>query len=97
MTAVDAESGQIRWQRQLGLVCRGDPHVFGSGVAALDQAGGVFYFPTRHAASPDFQWQIAGQKLAEPLAFDQPVAAQSSPEPMVCRCVSLSVPPPAAG
>jgi len=75
-TAVDAESGAIRWQRQLGLVCRGDPHVFGGGVAALDQAGGLFQFGTRTTAKDDFQWRIAGQKITEPLSFDRPVSAQ---------------------
>src|SRR5262249_50717371 len=44
-TAVDAETGQVRWQRQLGLVCRGQPVVLGEQVLALDQAGRRFGLP----------------------------------------------------
>ncbi len=67
-TAVDATLGTIRWQRQLGLVCHGDPQPLGAGVVALDQGGGLFYFdPARHAANPDAQWQSAGAGLAGPL------------------------------
>ena len=43
-SAVDLETGQIRWQRQLGLVCSGAPLLLGSEVVALDQGGGLFVF-----------------------------------------------------
>jgi len=43
-TAVDAVTGQVRWQRQLGLSCQGDPVLIGTRVAALDQSGSLFVF-----------------------------------------------------
>jgi hypothetical protein len=68
-TAVDLDSGHIRWQRQLGLVCHGDPQALGGGVVALDQGGGLFHFdPARHRANLDALWQSAGRKLADPLS-----------------------------
>jgi hypothetical protein len=68
-TAVDADSKQIRWQRQLGLVCQGEPLVIGrQGVLALDQGAGMFAFhPADHASRADLQWQLGGQALAKPL------------------------------
>jgi outer membrane protein assembly factor BamB len=43
-TAVDAATGEIRWQRQLGLSCQGDPLLHGTRVVALDQSGSLFAF-----------------------------------------------------
>jgi len=67
-TAVDAETGRVRWQRQLGLVCHGDPQRLGDMVVALDQGGGLFLFdPTKHPADLEGAWQSAGRGLAKPL------------------------------
>jgi len=67
-TAVDSAQGTIRWQRQLGLVCHGDPQPLGTSVVALDQGGGLFLFdPARHPANAPAQWQSAGTGLAGPL------------------------------
>jgi outer membrane protein assembly factor BamB len=67
-TAVDAKTGHVRWQRQLGLVCHGDPKPLGDAVVALDQGGGLFLFdPSRHPANVDAPWQSAGAGLARPL------------------------------
>jgi outer membrane protein assembly factor BamB len=68
-TAVDADSKRVRWQRQLGLVCQGEPLTLGGpGVLALDQGGGVFSFdPADHPARADLQWQLGGQSLAKSL------------------------------
>jgi outer membrane protein assembly factor BamB len=81
-TAVDAETGQVRWQRQLGLVCRGQPVVLGEQVLALDQAGGVFAFsPAGHPPpkNPDeAQWGVGGQPVARPLAFEDNPAFPSA-------------------
>ncbi len=66
-TAVDAKTGHIRWQRQLGLVCHGDPQPLGDAVVALDQSGGLFLFdPAKHPADAN-PWQSAGYGLAGPL------------------------------
>src|SRR5262249_598889 len=43
-TAVDDNEGTVRWQRQLGLVSRGEPLVLGNHVLALDHGGGLFAF-----------------------------------------------------
>jgi outer membrane protein assembly factor BamB len=67
-TAVDTETGQVRWQRQLGLVCHGDPRPLGDQVVALDQGGGLFGFrANKHLEDSDWQWQSAGHLLAPPL------------------------------
>jgi outer membrane protein assembly factor BamB len=68
-TSVDADSKQVRWQRQLGLVCQGEPLLLGGpGVLALDQGGGVFAFdPAAHPDRADRQWQLGGRALAKPL------------------------------
>jgi outer membrane protein assembly factor BamB len=79
-TAVDAETGLVRWQRQLGLVCRGQPLVLGDQVLALDQAGGVFTFsPANHPPpkNPDEpQWGPVREQeyLARPPAFEDNAA-----------------------
>jgi outer membrane protein assembly factor BamB len=66
-TAVDAETGRVRWQRQLGLVCHGDPRRFGNEVVALDQGGGLFGFrPNERLEDADGQWLSAGRSLAKP-------------------------------
>jgi outer membrane protein assembly factor BamB len=67
-TAVDAETGHVRWQRQLGLVCHGDPLPLGDDVVALDQGGGLFLFDAkRHPDDAEAQWQSGGHGLAKPL------------------------------
>ncbi|MBY0526914.1 MAG: PQQ-binding-like beta-propeller repeat protein [Gemmataceae bacterium] len=43
-TAVDAASGKVRWQRQLGLRCQGDPTMIGSKIGVLDHGGSLFVF-----------------------------------------------------
>jgi hypothetical protein len=66
-TAVDAETGKVRWQRQLGLVCQGEALTVGNDVLTLDQGGGLFLFdPARHPEA-EAQWQTGGLGLAKPL------------------------------
>jgi outer membrane protein assembly factor BamB len=72
-TAVDDREGEILWQRQLGLVCQGDPVELrppgGKGppvVLALDQGGGLFAFDPaqkRHANLIDGEWRDGGESL----------------------------------
>jgi hypothetical protein len=64
-TAVDAETGTIRWQRQLGIVSRGEPMPFGGGVLALDQSGGAFWFDPQKLG--DKEQAGRGQKLGDAL------------------------------
>lgn len=64
-TAVDAETGAVRWQRQLGIVSRGEPLPFGGGVLALDQSGGAFWFDPQKLR--DKEQAGRGQKLGDAL------------------------------
>jgi outer membrane protein assembly factor BamB len=56
-TAVDDEDGRVLWQRQLGLVCRGEPLPLRPGgvgpalLLALDQGGGLVLFDPRPPAA----------------------------------------------
>jgi outer membrane protein assembly factor BamB len=87
-TAVDDETGDILWQRQLGLVCQGDPLLLwpdpkapplGAGtplVLALDQGGGLFALdPLRFPAEAGAQWQSGGQRVLLASALDDNPAA----------------------
>lgn len=51
VTAVDARTGRLVWQRPLGLTCLGDPIALGAGVVALDPAGSAYWF-TSAAGGP---------------------------------------------
>src|SRR5262249_9709495 len=59
-TAVDAETGKVRWQRQLGLVCRGAPLVLGKDVLAHDQGGGLFLFNSDRYQGHFDEWPVGG-------------------------------------
>jgi outer membrane protein assembly factor BamB len=63
-SAVDAENGVVRWQRQLGLVCHGEPLVLGQDVLALDEGGGLFSFNSTKFQQRLNQWSVGGQALA---------------------------------
>ena len=43
-TAVASNTGEVRWQTTLGMVCRGDPTVVQNKTLALDQGGGFYLF-----------------------------------------------------
>jgi outer membrane protein assembly factor BamB len=63
-TAVDALNGDIRWQRQLGLLCTHDPAVIGSQVIALDQSGELFVFdPAQQPHRARFEWQFVQEEI----------------------------------
>jgi hypothetical protein len=64
-TAVDAETGNIRWQRQLGLVCRGEPLVREQNVLALDQGGGLFAFDVERFKGIQDEWPVGGRSVAQ--------------------------------
>src|SRR5262249_14352542 len=68
VTAVDPESlekgtgtgdPRIRWQRQLGVVCHGEPLIVGGEVLAMDRAGGLFRFTPDKFIGND-RWYIGG-------------------------------------
>lgn len=66
-TAIDANDGTIRWQRQLGLVSRGEPLVLGTNVLALDQGGGLFAFDALKFAGVKDEKLVGGRSLAPAL------------------------------
>jgi hypothetical protein len=72
-TAVDAQEGQVLWQRQLGLVCQGDPLVLGREVLTLDQSAGLYSFDAlldavkKDAQGAESQWILTGRTAAKPL------------------------------
>lgn len=69
MSAVDAETGRIHWQRQLGLVCQGDPLALGAEVLTLDQGGALFSFdPSVGRDDEGIEWRSSGKSLAKPLS-----------------------------
>jgi outer membrane protein assembly factor BamB len=73
-TAVNAASGEIRWQRQLGLVSRGAPLALGGAAVLMDSRGGLYRLdPNRKPAPAAGNAQPAGSSddrivLADPLA-----------------------------
>jgi outer membrane protein assembly factor BamB len=63
-TAVEAETGQVRWQRQLGLVAQDEPAVLSEQVMVLDRGGGLFRFDPAVADAG----QVIDQPDREPTA-----------------------------
>jgi outer membrane protein assembly factor BamB len=58
-TAVAADEGRVRWQRQLGLLCQGEPLPLGSTLLTLDRGFGLFAFDAaKHPVTPEMDWQI---------------------------------------
>ncbi|HEY1860138.1 MAG TPA: PQQ-binding-like beta-propeller repeat protein, partial [Gemmataceae bacterium] len=65
--AIAAGTGHIIWQRQLGLVCQGEPILVGKDLLALDQGGGLFRFdPDKHPSLAQSEWQIVGNNYVAP-------------------------------
>jgi outer membrane protein assembly factor BamB len=77
-TAVEDETGTVLWQRQLGLVCQGEPLELtppdgGAPVLlALDQGGGLYQLdPQRFPAAEGARWQDSGKGVLLARALDQ--------------------------
>jgi outer membrane protein assembly factor BamB len=67
-TAVEAETGKILWQRQLGLDCQGDPVVLGGRVLVVDRGGELARFePGKQARVQRQEWNLADPALEKPL------------------------------
>jgi hypothetical protein len=67
-TAVEAETGTVLWQRQLGVECLGDPLVLGKQILLVDRGGGLFRFePGKHSTLPGREWRISDPVVAPPL------------------------------
>jgi outer membrane protein assembly factor BamB len=70
-TAVASATGEIRWQRMLGMICRGDPLVLGGKVLTVDQGGGLYLFDPaaerKRRMPADAEWQFGGAAMAPSL------------------------------
>ena len=80
VTAVDATTKKVQWQRQLGLIVQGKPVVLGGEVLAHEQSGGVLAFdPAKHKRQPDVPWQVGGRPLAKPPTCSPPKTRPRTP------------------
>ena len=78
VTAIDDETGKILWQRQLGLVCQGEPVLLKSPenelplLLAMDQGGALLSFdPMGYKVKQLGEWQGGGaddKRLIRPVA-----------------------------
>ncbi len=67
-TAVNAVTGDVVWQRPLGLTAQDDPVTLGGTVIVLDQSGGLYRFdPSLHKADAKDPWQTDGREIAPPV------------------------------
>jgi outer membrane protein assembly factor BamB len=67
-TAVEAETGKVLWQRQLGLEGVGDPLVLGREVFYVDRAGAFLHFEgAKQARKADVEWRLSQPILGKPL------------------------------
>jgi outer membrane protein assembly factor BamB len=68
-TALDAETGTIRWQRQLGLDTPSAPLVINDDIYTADRGGGLFACKRPPAADGQMkEWPVADTSVTEPLA-----------------------------
>jgi outer membrane protein assembly factor BamB len=63
-TAYDIRRGEVRWQRQLGLVCRGQPVVVGERVLARDVSGRLLLFDAATVqGGGESAWHVGGRLI----------------------------------
>jgi hypothetical protein len=80
-TAVAAEDGTIRWQRQLGLECLGDPLVLGHEVITLDRGGGLCIFDSgKYRQQANREWQRT-EPICAPAVPGSPITGSLLPAP----------------
>jgi outer membrane protein assembly factor BamB len=80
-TAVAAEDGTIKWQRQLGLECQSDPLALNRQVIAVDRGGGLFVFDgSKYRHQENVEWRITDFHY-EPALEEGPILAQLLPGP----------------
>jgi outer membrane protein assembly factor BamB len=87
-TAVDDVEGHVLWQRQLGVVCRGEPLWLTPGggggplLVCMDQAGSLFALnPERFPPTERAPWQGGGQSVAGALDENPQMAPMLLPGP----------------
>jgi outer membrane protein assembly factor BamB len=62
-SAVDPQHGTLSWQRQLGLVCRGQPLAFANRVFVRDSSGLFLFDPAELPAESGQPWPVAGERF----------------------------------
>jgi outer membrane protein assembly factor BamB len=67
-TAIDRETGQVVWQRQLGLMTGQDPVVLGNHIVAIDKSGGLLHLEA--GKLPSGSGSGAADRIAGPAAGD---------------------------
>jgi hypothetical protein len=99
-SAVEDETGHIRWQRQLGFVCRGDPLPLqlpggASVLVAVDEGGGLLALDPARFPRRDAAWQRLERDghLAAGLAENPEAPTILIPSPTGQAVYALSFPP----
>jgi hypothetical protein len=78
-TAIDLQSGRVRWQRQLGLTSRQGPIRIGDSILLMDQAGGLYEIEAKPLTGPvNAEWLIDARWLID-RPFANAVTAQMLP------------------
>src|SRR5208282_5047611 len=68
VTAVEADTGRIHWQRQLGLICQDQPCLVGDSVLAVGEGGGLYRFDiSKHLAAARHPWLSGSASVAPAL------------------------------
>jgi outer membrane protein assembly factor BamB len=95
-TAVDAATGNVRWQRQLGMISRGEPLQLGKQLLTLDQGGGLFTFDPSKFQDKSKPWQAGGHHIAGALDESQ-VSPVLLPGPDGKSAYEIAIPATAVG
>jgi outer membrane protein assembly factor BamB len=91
-TAVAAEDGTIKWQRQLGLECQSDPLVLDGQVITIDRGGGLFVFDgSKYRHQERREWRNTDPEYA-PALQEGPVIAHLLPGPDGRSAYAISCP-----
>jgi outer membrane protein assembly factor BamB len=91
-TAVAAEDGKIKWQRQLGLESQGDPLVLGHDVITVDRGGGLCVFDgSKYRHQEGREWRRADPIFAATLPGG-PITAHLLPGPDGISVYEVSCP-----
>ena len=94
-SAIDAGRGTAYWQRQLGLVCQGQPTRLGNQVLLQEQGGSLYLFDAgKHQGRSDL-WQRGGHKVAAGLPNQAgPAHVLVAPDGNSVYVVASTVAPP---
>lgn len=70
-TAINLQSGEIRWQRQIGLIAQGDPIRIGNNLLLMDQSAGLYQIDANSLdKAGSIEWLIDERWLVAPPLAD---------------------------